>query len=175
MVRIGEKVPDFEEEAYVSGNDEFKKVKLSDFKGKWVVLFFYPRDFTFVCPTEIRSFAHNHEAFKKANAVVIGASTDSAYCHKAWFEKDLPEVKFPIIADSAHRLSRMLGVLKPDDGLAFRATFIIDPEGTLKFASANDLSVGRNVEEILRVLQAFQTGELCPVEWKPGMKTLGKG
>ena len=172
MVKIGEKVTDFEEEAYVDGN--FKKVRLSDNKGKWVVVFFYPLDFTFVCPTEINSFAQHKRDFEKLNAVVIGASTDSVHSHKAWFERDLPNVNFPVLGDTTHKVSRLFGVLKEDQGIAFRGTFIIDPEGTLRYASVNDLSVGRSIDETLRVLQAFQTGELCPVEWKPGMETLGK-
>jgi alkyl hydroperoxide reductase subunit AhpC len=172
MVRVGDNAPDFVEEAFVNG--DFEKVKLSDHRGKWVVLFFYPLDFTFVCPTEIRSFAKHEAEFRRHNAVVIGASTDSVYSHKAWFERDLPEVKFPVLADTTHRVSRAFGVLKEDQGIAYRGTFIIDPEGVVRFSAVTDLSVGRNVEEVLRVLQALQTGELCPIEWKPGMKTLGK-
>ena len=171
-MNIGEKAPDFAEDAYVSG--EFKKVKLHDYKGKWVVLFFYPLDFTFVCPTEIRSFAKHEEDFKKLNAVVIGASTDSVHSHKAWFQRDLPEVKFPIIGDTTHKLTRDFGILKEDQGIAFRGTFIIDPEGIIRYQVVSDLSIGRNVDETLRVLQALQTGELCPIDWKPGMKTMGK-
>ncbi len=172
MMQIGQKVPDFEEEAYVNG--EFRKVKLSSYRGKWVIVFFYPLDFTFVCPTEINSFAQRHKDFEKLNAVIIGCSTDSVHSHKAWFQKDLPDVDFPVIGDTAHRLVSLFGVLKEDQGIAFRGTFIIDPEGVLRAATINDLKVGRNVEETLRTLQAFQTGELCPVEWKPGMQTLGK-
>lgn len=172
MIKLGEKVPDFKEDAYVDG--KFKKISLSDYKGDWVVLFFYPLDFTFVCPTEIRSFATKEKEFKKLDAVVLGASTDSVHSHKAWFTRDLPEVKFPIIADTAHRVSRMLGVLKEDQGIAYRGTFIIDPEGVLRYMVVSDLSVGRSVDETLRVLEALQTGELCPVEWKKGQKTLGK-
>ncbi len=169
-MKVGEKVPDFAEEAYVNG--EMKKVSLP--KGKWTVLFFYPLDFTFVCPTEIRDFAKHEEEFKKSNAVIIGASTDSAYSHKAWFERDLPEVKFPVIADTTHRISRMFDVLKEDQGIAYRGTFIIDPEGVVRYMVMSDLSVGRNVEETLRTLKALQSGELCPINWHPGEKTLGK-
>ncbi len=172
MVKIGEKVPEIEEQAFVAG--DFKSVKLSNYKGKWIVLFFYPLDFTFVCPTEIKSFAHHEKEFEKLNAVVLGCSTDSKYSHKAWIERDMPEVKFPIIADTTHKLAYTFGVLKEDEGIAFRGTFIIDPEGVLRSATINDLKVGRNVEETLRTLQAFQTGDFCPVEWKPGEKTLGK-
>ncbi len=172
MVQIGEKVQDFEAQAFVAG--EFENIKLSDYRDKWVVLFFYPMDFTFVCPTEINSFARHNEEFKMHDAVVLGCSTDSAYVHKAWFERDLPNVKFPVIADTTHSLSAMFGVLKENEGIAYRGTFIIDPDGILRHMSINDNSVGRSVEEVLRMLQAMQTGELCPVDWKPGMKTLGK-
>ena len=171
MVKIGEKVPDFEAQAYVAG--KFQRVKLSDNKGKWVVLFFYPRDFTFVCPTEIKSFAKHEPEFKNLDAVVIGASTDSEYSHKAWFEKELPEVKFPVIADTSHVVSSLFGVLK-EDGRAYRGTFIIDPEGNLRYVVVSYMGVGRSVSETVRVLQALQSGELCPIEWQPGEKTLGK-
>ncbi len=169
---IGQKVPDFESEAYQSG--KFTKVKLSSYKGKWVVLFFYPLDFTFICPTEIQGFGKQEEEFKKLNAVVLGASTDSVHSHKAWFERDLKEVKFPIIADTTHKVSELFGVLKEDQGIAYRGTFIIDPDCVLRYCVISDLSVGRSVAETLRVLKALQTGELCPIEWTPGQKTLGK-
>lgn len=168
----GTKVEDFSADAYQQG--KFIKLKLSQFKGKWVVLFFYPLDFTFICPTEIRMFAQKESEFKKHNAVVIGCSTDSLHSHKAWFERDLPEVRFPVIADQGHKLARQFGVLKDDQGIAYRGTFIIDPQGYLRSITINDNSVGRNVEETLRTLQALQTGELCPVSWAPGQKTLGK-
>ncbi len=172
MVQVGDVIENFESMAYQAG--QFKKVKLSDYKGKWVVLFFYPRDFTFVCPTEIRGFAQHEDAFTKAEAVIIGASTDSEHSHKAWFERDLKEVKFPILADTAHTLSRYFNVLKEDEGKAHRGTFIIDPKGILRYFVVSDLNVGRSIEETLRVLQGLQTGELCPLDWKPGQKTLGK-
>jgi len=172
MVKIGQKVEDFTADAYQSG--KFGKVKLSQFKGKWVVVFFYPKDFTFVCPTEIKGFADREAEFKKANAVVIGASVDSLYSHKNWFERDLPMVKFPIIADQNHKVSKIFDVLKDDEGVALRGTFIIDPDRVLRSMVVNDMSAGRSVSETLRVLQALQSGELCPVEWTPGGKTLGK-
>lgn len=172
MVTIGEKIQNFTAEAYIA--EEFKKLSLHNYKGKWVVLFFYPLDFTFICPTEIKEFATKHKEFEKLNSVVIGASTDSLYSHKNWFEKDLPEVKFPVIADTTHSVSKLFNVLKEDQGIAYRASFIIDPEGILRYMVVSDLSVGRSVSEILRVLEALQTGELCPVEWKTGSKTLGK-
>ena len=171
-VKVGEKIQDMQLEAYQNG--EMTKVTLSDYKGKWVVLFFYPLDFTFVCPTEITGFANAEADFTKYNAVVLGASTDSAHSHKAWFQRDMPEVKFPILADTSHKLSKAYEVLIEESGIALRGTFIIDPEGVLKYQVVSDLGVGRSVDETLRVLEALQTGELCPIDWKPGMKTLGK-
>lgn len=171
-LKTGMKVPDFEVDAYHAG--DMKPVRLSEYDGKWKVLFFYPLDFTFICPTEIREFAKNEEEFKKLNAQVIAASTDSAHSHKAWFEKDLPEVKYPVIADTTHAISKLFGVLKRDEGIAYRGTFIIDPEGILRYSLVSDLSVGRSVKETIRVLKGLQTGELCPIEWEPGQNTLGK-
>lgn len=171
-MKVGQKAPEFALEAYVAG--QFKHVKLSDYKGKWVVLFFYPRDFTFVCPTELKGFAQAESEFKKKNAVVLAASTDSAFSHKAWLEKDLPEVQYAVLADTAHTLSREYGVLIEEIGAALRGTFIIDPEGVLQWLVVSNLNVGRSVAETLRALDALQTGELCPVEWKHGVKTLGK-
>ena len=171
-MKIGEKIPDLTGTAFVAG--QFKKVALRSYKGKWVVLFFYPLDFTFVCPTEIRGFAARHKEFEKLNAVVLGASTDSEYSHKAWFERDLPDVRFPVVADTSRAWASAFGVLKEDQGIAYRGTFIIDPEGIVRASMVTDLSVGRSVDETLRLLQALQSGELCPVEWKPGQKTLGK-
>lgn len=172
MLKVGDKAPDFEETAYVNG--QMKEIKLSDYQGKWVVLFFYPLDFTFICPTEIKGFSGAEKEFERLGAVIIGASTDSAYSHKAWVEKDLPGVKFPILADTSHKVSIAYGVLKEDAGIANRGTFIIDPQGVLRYQVVSDLGVGRSVKETLRVLQALQTGELCPAEWTPGQKTLGK-
>ncbi len=172
MAQIGQQVPSLEAEAYAAG--KFTHVKLSDYRGKWVVLFFYPLDFTFICPTEIREFAKREPEFKQLNAVVLGASTDSAHSHKAWVERDLPEVKFPIVADTTHSWSRAFDVLKEDQGIAYRGTFVIDPDGMLRYIVVSDLSVGRSVGETLRVVKALQTGELCPIEWDPSKKTLGK-
>ncbi len=172
MVKVGEKAPDFTAEAYVNG--QVKKVSLSDYKGKWVILFFYPSDFTFVCPTEIRGFANSENQFARLNCQILGASTDSAHSHKAWFEHDLKEVKFPILADTNHRISRDYSVLIEDEGIALRGTFIIDQDSILRYAVISDLNIGRSVQETLRVLQALQTGGLCPVDWKPGQELLKK-
>ena len=169
-MKIGDKLPEFLADAYIDG--EIKKISLSDFKGKWIILFFYPADFTFVCPTEIRGFQKKLEDFKKLNAVVFGASTDSVYSHKAWFEKDLKEIKFPILADTSHKISRNFDVLLEEEGMALRGTFIFDTKCILQYQAISNLNVGRSVEEILRVLQALQTGELCPVDWKPGEDTI---
>ncbi len=170
-LQVGQKAPDFAAQALLP-DGSFKDVKLSDYKGKWVVLFFYPLDFTFVCPTEIKSFNQHYEAFKKLGAEVLSASTDSVYSHKAWAEKELGKIQFPMLADTNHKISRSFNVLMEDKGIALRGTFIIDPAGILRSAVVNDLPVGRSVEETLRTVQALQTGKLTGCEWKPGQKTL---
>jgi alkyl hydroperoxide reductase subunit AhpC len=169
-LRVGNLAPEFKAKAYVAG--QFKEVSLKDYQGKWVCLFFYPLDFTFVCPTEIRSFAEHEAEFKELGCQVIGCSTDSEHSHRAWFERDLPTVKYPVLADTAHRVSRDYGVLIEDAGISLRGTFLIDPKGTLQWMTVNALNVGRSVEEVVRTLQALKTGELCPSEWKPGAPTL---
>jgi peroxiredoxin 2/4 len=172
--QVGQKSPIFENlQSYHGG--EYHHVSLSDYKGKWLVLFFYPRDFTFICPTEIENFGKLYEDFRKVNCEILAASTDSEHVHKAWYETDtrLKEVKYPIIADTTQELAEMYGVLDVD-GSAQRGTFIIDPEGTLKFMLVSADSVGRNIEETLRVVKALQTGERCPANWQTGEQTLGK-
>ena len=158
---IGSSAPHLLVDAYVRGTDEPKRMSLTDYRGYWVVLFFYPRDFTFICPTEIEGFAHLHSRITHEDAVVLAASTDSYYCHKAWYESDprLAGVRYPVIADSSLQLAASLGVLR-DDGTAMRPTFIIDPEGIVRHLLVNDLDVGRNPEETLRTLQALRTGAL---------------
>lgn len=171
MIHIGQKAPEFTNvAAYKAG--EFTSVSLTDYMGKYVVLFFYPRDFTFVCPTEIRAFAKLEEEFTKANAVILACSTDSKHSHKAWFEKDLPEVKYAVLADTTQVIAKNYEVLDAE-GAAERGTFIIDPQGVLRWMMVSDNSVGRSVTETLRSLQALQTGELCPAEWEMGSETLG--
>ncbi|MBX2860130.1 MAG: peroxiredoxin [Vampirovibrio sp.] len=170
--QIGKAAPEFTTQAYADG--AMKDVSLRDYKGKWVVLFFYPLDFTFVCPTEIQGFSEKVGDFEKANCQILGASVDSVFSHKAWSEGDLGQMKYPLLSDISHRISRDYGVLLEDKGISLRGVFIIDPDGILRSYVVNDLSVGRNVDEVLRIVQAFQTGELCPVGWKPGEKTLGK-
>lgn len=170
-VQVGQPAPDFAAQALMPDGN-FKDVKLSDFKGKWVVLFFYPLDFTFVCPTEIQGFNKNLEAFRKLGAEVLAASTDSVYSHKAWSESSLGKVQFPILGDTNHKVSRSFGVLIEEKGIALRGTFVIDSNGVLRSATVNDLPVGRSVEETLRTVQALQTGKLTGCGWKAGEKTL---
>lgn len=168
---VGERAAEFANiDAYKAG--EFTKVSLSDYAGKWLVLFFYPRDFTFVCPTEIREFAKLEAEFTKANCAILACSTDSKHSHKHWFEKDLPEVKYPVLADTTHDIARAYNVLD-SDGAAQRGTFIIDPEGTVRWMMISDDSVGRSIQEVLRAVQALQAGGLCPAEWHVGEPTLG--
>jgi peroxiredoxin 2/4 len=172
-IRVGESVPDHSVQAYVRGERSPSEFDLSSHLGKWVVLFFYPRDFTFICPTELAAFAERHDDFLDERAIVLAASTDSYYSHKAWFESDprLAGVDYPVIADTAHHLSRSFDVLL-DDGATHRATFIVDPTGTLLHMSVNEHDVGRSVDEVLRTLRAFRTGALCPADWGPGKATL---
>lgn len=172
MVKVGESAPVFEGvTAYQNG--EFKKISSSEYRGQWLVLFFYPRDFTFICPTEMKEFARLQTAFRDCTCEIVGCSTDSEHSHKAWFERDLKEVSYPVLADTRHEVSRAYNVLG-DDGASQRGTFVIDPDGNLRWMVVSDNSVGRSVNETLRALKALQTGELCPVEWEPGQQTLGK-
>ncbi len=172
MVMPGDKAPDFRLQAYHKGDIE--EFSLRTFEGKWVVFFFWPLDFTFVCPTEVKGFSQRYSEFKRLNAEVLGVSVDSVYCHKGWVEKELGEIEYPLLSDFFKEISRAYGVLKEDKGVALRATFIIDPHGIVQWVNVSNLEAGRSVSEVLRALQALQTGELCPLEWKPGEKTLGK-
>ena len=173
-LRLGKPAPSFMNvTAYHKGKPDFIKLSLREYRGKWVVLFFYPRDFTFICPTEIKGFAAHRADFEAMGAEVIAASTDSEWSHKNWFERDLPDVDYPVLADTTLEISRAYGVLN-DDGSAARGLFIIDPEGIVKYIVISAGSVGRSVKETLRVLKAIQSGDLCPVEWEAGEKTLGK-
>jgi len=172
-LRVGQPIPDHTVQAYVRGERAPSKFALSSHRGRWVVLFFYPRDFTFICPTELASLAERHEDFLRERAVVLAASTDSYFSHKAWFESDprLVDVRYPVIADTAHELSRSFDVLLEDGGTD-RGTFIVDPTGVLLHMSVNEHDVGRSVDEVLRTLRAFRTGALCPADWTPGTATL---
>jgi peroxiredoxin 2/4 len=177
MIHLGKPAPAFSgTTAYHKGksNDGFCKISLSDYKGQWLVFFFYPRDWTFICPTELRGFSDKADEFKKLNASILAASTDSKWSHKNWFEKDLPQVPYPILADTTQKISRDYDVLDEDNGESQRGTFIIDPEGIIRYALISAESVGRSVKETLRVLEALQTGERCPMEWAHGGGTLGK-
>src|SRR3954453_7198537 len=161
-LQVGQPAPQIDPAAYEREAADAIRITSDELAGRWVVLFFYPRDFTFVCPTELASFADLHSAFEAEDAIVIGASTDSYYSHAAWFESPrmLGGVDYPVLADTAQDLARAYGVLT-DDGSALRGTFVIDPEGILRHASVSDQSVGRSPAETLRVLQALRTGELC--------------
>ena len=176
---VGRKAPEFALEGVLNG--KFHTYRLSDYKGKWVVLFFYPLDFTFVCPTEILAFSDRLGEFKKVGAEVLGASVDSKYSHLAWTEKPREEggiksLAYPLLEDLKKELAEEYGVLDEAGAVALRGLFLIDPDGIVQHATVNNLGVGRSVDETLRVLQAFQFvrehGEVCPADWKPGAKTM---
>jgi peroxiredoxin (alkyl hydroperoxide reductase subunit C) len=176
MLGVGEKFPEFSVKATVSTEKgkEFDTITNESYPGKWKVYFFWPKDFTFVCPTEIAAFGKLNREFKDRDTQVIGGSTDSEFVHLAW-RKDHPDLKdlpFPMLADLKRELAEELGILDPDEGVCQRATFIVDPEGIVRFVAVTDLSVGRNVDDVLRVLDALQTDELCPCNWKKGEETL---
>lgn len=176
MLTIGDKLPEFKLQSAVSREpgEQFKEISQTSYPGKWLVLFFWPMDFTFVCPTEIAEFGTQAKEFEARGAQVLGASIDTQYVHLAWREQHpaLRDLSFPMLADTKRELSTALGVLHKTEGVALRATFIVDPEGTIRWASVNDLSVGRSVTEVLRVLDALQTGELTPCNWSKGDPTL---
>jgi alkyl hydroperoxide reductase subunit AhpC len=172
-VRVGEAAPETRADAWVRGEQGPRQVSLADHRGHWVVLVFYPRDFTLIGASEFAALNALEPDLAGEDAVMLAASTDSFHSHRAWFESDprLAGVGFPVIADTAHQLSRELGVLLPE-GAALRATFVIDPDGVVRHMSVNDLEVGRDFGEVLRVLQALRTNELCPAGWRPGEPTL---
>ena len=174
MPMIGQQAPLFTTKAVIDGG-EFKEIGLSDYKGRWVVLFFYPADFTFVCPTELTQFRDRLQDFRNLGCDVLGCSVDSEHAHRRWLRDDLKDLNYPLLADPARRLTRDYGVLVEDRGVALRGTFIIDPEQKVQYMSIQNLSVGRDVNEILRLLSAFQSGELCQAGWKPGDKALTPG
>jgi lipoyl-dependent peroxiredoxin subunit C len=172
MLTIGDKFPSFDLKAVVSTDPKtaFKDISDKSDVAKWKVVFFWPKDFTFVCPTEIAAFGKLNREFNDRDAVVYGASTDSEFVHLAWRQNhaDLKTMPFPMLADLKRELSQSLGILDKAEGVCLRATFIVDPEGVIRFVSVNDLSVGRNPQEVLRVLDALQTDELCPCNWQKG-------
>jgi len=177
MLSVGDKLPDFRLPAVVSLEEgrEFSEVSQNSYAGRWLVLFAWPMDFTFVCPTEIAQFSHREPDFRAAGAQLLGMSTDTHYVHLAWrrTHPDLRNLRYPMLADFRRELSQALQIIHPLDGVAMRATFIVDSDGVIRFASANDLAVGRDIGEVLRVLQALKTGELTPCGWRPGEATLG--
>jgi peroxiredoxin (alkyl hydroperoxide reductase subunit C) len=172
--------PDFSATAVV--DQAFKVLKLSDYRGRYVVLFFYPLDFTFVCPTEIAAFSDRHGEFKALNAEILGISVDSAFAHLAWIQTDrkmggVGDINYPLVSDIKKEISALYNVLDPESGVALRGLFVIDRDGVLQHATINNLAFGRNVDETLRVLQALQhvqanPDEVCPVDWQPGDKTM---
>ena len=176
MLTIGDKFPQFKLKAVVSRakGEEFHDIASQDHLGKWKVVFFWPKDFTFVCPTEIAAFGQRDRDFQDREAQILGVSVDNEYVHLAWRNShpDLKDLPFPMLADIKRELSAALGILHPVEGVAMRATFVVDPEGTIRFVSVTDLDVGRNVDEVLRVLDALQTDELCPCNWQKGEPTL---
>ena len=183
MVKINEKAPDFKEKAFVNGG--VKTITLSEYKGKWLILFFYPADFTFVCPTELGELADHYADIKKLGAEVVSVSTDTHFVHKAWHDnsESIKKIKFPMVADPIGKISKAFGTYiyeGDDEGRSLRATMIIDPDGILRAIDVHDNSIGRSVKEILRKLKATQyvfknKGEVCPVEWEEGQRTLKPG
>lgn len=176
LLGIGEKFPEFKIPAVVSTEKgkEFSTISNADIRGKWAVVFFWPLDFTFVCPTEIAEFNRELKDFQDRDAVVLGASTDSQFVHLAWRKshEDLKNLGYPMLGDNKKELSEALGILHETEKVPLRATYIVDPDGIIRWVSVNDLKVGRNVKEVVRTLDALQTDELCPCNWQQGEPTL---
>ncbi|MCW5970813.1 MAG: peroxiredoxin [Blastocatellales bacterium] len=175
--QVGLPAPDFDLPSTKNLEQLDENLKLSDYRGKWLVLLFYPLDFTFVCPTELTAFSDRFEEFQGINAEIIGLSTDSVYSHRAWLQTPREKggvegLRYPLAADLTKKTTADYGVLIEKDGIALRGLFIIDPEGVLRYKVVHDLNIGRSVEETLRVIQALQTGGLCQAEWRPGQATL---
>ncbi len=180
FAQIGHEIPEIEAEAF--HNEEIKKIKLSDYRGKWLILFFYPADFTFVCPTELEEMANHYAEFQKLNAEVLSVSGDTVFVHKAWHDTSeaIKKITFPMVADPRRDLCVAFGTLIEEEGLSLRGTFVVDPDGILRIVEMNDNSVGRNAKELLRKLQAAQfvrehNGNVCPASWEPGDETLKPG
>ena len=176
MLTVGDALPGFKLQAVTSleSGKEFTEITNETYRGQWLVLFSWPMDFTFICPTEIAEFSRRNDDFKDRDAQVLGFSTDTHFVHLAWRKnhEDLADLAYPMLADTKRELSQSLGVLHKTDGVPLRATFIVDPDGVIRWTSVNDLSVGRSVPEVLRVLDALQTDELCPCNWQKGEPTL---
>ena len=175
--QVGQPAPDFEIPSTRNVEKLNEPVKLSDYRGTWVVLLFYPLDFTFVCPTELTTFSDRYADFEGEGAEVLGVSTDSVYSHRAWLQTPRDKggvegLRFPLGADITKKMSKDYGVLIDDKGIALRGLFVIDPEGVLRYKVVHDLNIGRSAEETLRVIQALQTGGLCQAEWRPGQETI---
>ncbi len=175
---VGQPAPDFDMASTRNMEKLNENVKLADYAGKWVVLLFYPLDFTFVCPTELTTFSDRYEDFEAIGADIIGVSTDSVFSHRAWVNTPrdkggVADLKYPLASDVTKQVATDYGVLIADKGIALRGLFVIDPEGVLRYKVVHDLNVGRSAEETLRVIQALQTGGLCQAEWKPGQQTIG--
>ena len=176
MLTVGDKFPSFDLNAVVNTDPAtaFERITDQSNAGKWKIVFFWPKDFTFVCPTEIAAFGKLNGDFNDRDAVVYGASIDSEFVHLAWRQNhaDLKDLPFAMLADIKRELSAALGILDKNEGVAMRATYVVDPEGIIRFASVTDLNVGRNTQEVLRVLDALQTDELCPCNWQKGQDVL---
>ena len=176
MLTVGDKLPCFDLKAVIDTKiaNAFTQITDKSYKGKWLVVFAWPKDFTFVCPTEIAAFGQLNNEFKDRDAQLLGLSTDSEFVHLAWRQQkdELKHLPFPMLADVKRELCQSLGILDKNEGVAQRATFIVDPEGTIRFVMVTDLSVGRNPQEVLRVLDALQTDELCPCNWQKGEETI---
>jgi alkyl hydroperoxide reductase subunit AhpC len=173
VASILQRAPGFKAPA-AEGRGEVREVSLAALAGRWVVLLFYPRDFTAVCPTEVREFSRRVREFRDLGAEVLGASVDPVERHQEWISRQLGEVAFPLLADPSKEIARSYGALLEPEGVAARATFIVDPAGVIQYACFHNLSVGRSVSETLRVLEALQTGDRSPAEWRPGERTLGR-
>jgi peroxiredoxin (alkyl hydroperoxide reductase subunit C) len=179
MLTVGDKLPSFKLKAVPPGqpknpSEAFTEITDKSYPGKWLVVFAWPMDFTFVCPTEIAAFGKLNDEFADRDTQVLGFSTDSEFVHLAWKRdnEDLRDLPFPMLADTKKDLSQQLGILDKNEGVDLRATFVVDPDGIIRHVSVNDLSVGRNPQETLRILDALQTDELCPCNWKPGEEVL---
>jgi peroxiredoxin (alkyl hydroperoxide reductase subunit C) len=175
--KVGQKAPDFDMPSTADIEKLDRNVKLSDYAGKWVVLLFYPLDFTFVCPTELTAFSDRYDDFEGIGAEIVGVSTDSVFSHRAWLQTPRDKggvegLRYPLASDITKQVSADYGVLIEDKGVALRGLFVIDPEGILRYAVIHDLNVGRSAEETIRVIQALQTGGLCQADWRPGQETL---
>jgi len=180
ILAINHKAPNFRADAF--HEEQVKKVSLSDYRGKWVILFFYPKDFTFVCPTELADMQEKYNKFKELGAEILSVSTDTAEVHKAWHDtsEKIKKVEFPMIADPNHEISWKYNILIPEEGVSLRGTFLIDPEGILKAYEVHNNDIGRSADEVLRKLEAAKFveehgGEVCPANWKPGQETLKPG